>query len=137
MKFVIHCFVALVLASGSSSPFAANVELTEQQFANVKLATTAVTAREGQARLSMSGTLTADRRKSHAVAPVVEGIVVELKSVEYERVRKGQVLARLRSNTLGQAQAEYLEALARFDLAQAERNRIEGLWKDGVVAESR
>jgi cobalt-zinc-cadmium efflux system membrane fusion protein len=52
-------------------------------------------------------------------------------------VKKGQVLARLRSHNLGQAQAEYLEALARFDLARAERTRIEGLWKDGIVAESR
>lgn len=116
---------------------AADLELTPQQLANAKLTTTVVGARDSQARLSLTGTLRADRRKSYAVAPVVEGVVTELKVVEHERVRKGQVLARLRSNTLGQSQADYLEALARFDLAQSERNRIESLWKDGVVAESR
>lgn len=116
---------------------AADLELTAQQMANLKLTTTVVNARDSQARLSLTGTLRADRRKTHSIAPIVEGMVTELKVIEHERVRKGQVLARLRSNTLGQSQADYLEAMARHELAQSERNRIESLWKDGVVAESR
>lgn len=116
---------------------AADLELTAQQMANLKLSTTVVNARDSQARLNLTGTLRADRRKTHAVAPIVEGMVTELKVIEHERVRKGQILARLRSSTLGQTQADYLEALARNELAQTERNRIESLWKEGVVAESR
>lgn len=116
---------------------AAELSLTAAQLANAHLVTTTVTARQIQPRLTLSGTLTTDRRKSHRVAPVVDGMVIELNAVEHEPVRKAQVLARLRSNSLGQAQADYLESLARFDLARAERTRIQGLWKDGVVAESR
>ena len=116
---------------------AAELKLTEAQLANAHLTTTTVTSREIQPRLNLTGTLTADRRKSHRIAPVVDGMVIELRAVEHEPVRKGQVLARLRSHSLGQAQADYLEGLARFDLARAERARIEGLWKDGIVAESR
>ena len=116
---------------------AAELELTDEQLANANLATATVTTRESNPILKLPGTLMSDRRRSYRVAPVVEGMVTELLVVEHERVRKGQVLARLRSNTLGQAQADYLEAQARFQLAQAERKRIEGLWKDGAVAESR
>jgi len=116
---------------------AVELELTEEQLANAHLTTTTVTVREIQPRLKLTGTLTPDRRKSHRVTQVVDGIVTELKVVEHETVRKGQVLARLRSHSLGQAQADYLEALARFELAQSERVRIEGLWKDGIVSESR
>ncbi|WP_162893683.1 efflux RND transporter periplasmic adaptor subunit [Marinobacter sp. Arc7-DN-1] len=116
---------------------AAELVLTQQQLASAQLATTTVTARELKPRLGLTATLTADRRKSHRVTPVVDGLVTELLMVENDTVHKGQVLARLRSNSLGQAQADYLEALARFDLARAERARIEGLWKDGIVAESR
>lgn len=116
---------------------AAEVELTEEQLASARLTTTTVATREIEPRMNLTATLTADRRKSHRVTPVVEGMVTELLAVENEAVQRGQVLARLRSNGLGQAQADYLEALARFDLARAERTRIEGLWKDGIVAESR
>ncbi|MBZ0070123.1 MAG: efflux RND transporter periplasmic adaptor subunit [Gammaproteobacteria bacterium] len=116
---------------------AAELELTQEQLANAQLTTTTVTARELKPRLNLTATLTADRRKSHRVTPVVDGMVTELLAVDNEAVQKGQVLARLRSNSLGQAQAGYLEALARFELARAERTRIEGLWKDGIVAESR
>ncbi|MEK6683954.1 MAG: efflux RND transporter periplasmic adaptor subunit [Nitrospirota bacterium] len=116
---------------------AAELELTKEQLANVNLTTATVTARESHARLKLNGVLTADQRKTHRVAPVVDGMVTELQVVAHERVLKGQILARLRSHSLGQAQADYLEALSRFELAQTERARIEGLWKEGVVAESR
>lgn len=116
---------------------AAEFTLTEEQLANAHISTTTVTSREIQPRLNLTGMLTADQRKSYRVTPVVDGIVIELQAVEHEPVREGQVLARLRSHSLGQAQADYLESLARFDLARAERTRIEGLWKDGIVAENR
>lgn len=113
------------------------LELSKEQLANVNLAIYAVTVRESHMRLHLSGSLSADQRKSYRVAPVVDGMVTALQVVAHDNVRKGQMLARLRSNNLGQAQADYLEALARYELALAERKRIESLWKDGVVAESR
>ena len=116
---------------------AAEVKLTPAQLDNAKLTITTVTTREISPQLRVTGTLMADQRKTHRVAPVVDGVVTELRAIAHEHVRKGHVLARLHSPTLGQTQADYLEALARFDLAQSERTRIEGLWKDGVVAENR
>ncbi len=129
-------FICALLGMPALS-FAATLQLTPAQLANVKLTTTTVTSRENLSQLKLNGILTADRRKTHRVAPVVDGVVTTLRVVAHEKVRKGQVLAQLRSHSLGQAQADYLEALARFELARAERKRIEGLWKDGVVAESR
>lgn len=116
---------------------AVELELTKEQLESVNLTTAAVSTRKSHTQLKLNGVLIADQRKTHRVAPVVDGMVTELRVVAHERVRKGQVLARLRSHSLGQAQADFLEALARFELARAERARIEGLWKDGVVAESR
>ncbi|NOZ55026.1 MAG: efflux RND transporter periplasmic adaptor subunit [Gammaproteobacteria bacterium] len=121
----------------SASVFAAQLQLTKAQLANINLTTATVSNRESLRHLKLNAILTADRRKTHRIAPVVDGIVTTLQVVAHEEVHKGQVLARLRSHSLGQAQAEYLEALARFELADANRTRIEGLWKDGVVAESR
>lgn len=129
--------IVLVFMLAPTLTFAAPLQLTPAQLANVKLTTATVSTRESLTLLKLNAVLTADRRKTHRVAPVVDGLVTTLHVVAHEEVRKGQVLAQLRSHSLGQAQAEYLEALARFDLAKAERSRIEGLWNDGVVAESR
>jgi cobalt-zinc-cadmium efflux system membrane fusion protein len=136
-KLLIVPTYILVLMLAPTLAFAAPLQLTPAQLANFKLTTATVSTRESLTQLKLNAVLTADRRKTYRVAPVVDGLVTTLQVVAHEEVRKGQVLAQLRSHSLGQAQAEYLEALARFDLARAERTRIEGLWKDGVVAESR
>ncbi len=134
-------FLTLVLVLpfliASVSVSAVELQLTPAQLVNANLKTAMVSSRESLTRLKLNGILTVDQRKTYRVAPVVDGLVTVLKVVANEKVHKGQVLARLRSHSLGQAQAGYLEALARFELAGAERARIEGLWKDGVVAESR
>ncbi len=136
MNKLLTAFIFTFVFSSTLS-FAAELQLTPAQLANVDLTTTTVSNRESLTQLKLNAILTADRRKTYRVAPVVDGVVINLRVVAHEKVRKGQVLAQLRSHSLGQAQAEYLEALARFELAEAERKRIEGLWKDGVVAESR
>lgn len=129
--------IILYLILAPTLAFTAELQLSPEQLANVDLTTAIVSNRESLTQLKLNAVLTADRRKTHRVAPVVDGLVTTLQVVAHEQVHKGQVLARLRSHNLGLAQAEYLEALARFELAEAERRRIEGLWKDGVVAESR
>tara|TARA_R110002050_G_scaffold57423_5_gene129175 strand:+ start:88074 stop:89174 length:1101 start_codon:yes stop_codon:yes gene_type:complete len=115
----------------------AELHLTPEQLKNTHLTTTKVTERQGITQLKLNGILTVDQRKSYRVAPVVEGMVTSLHVVDHDEVTKGQILATLSSNSLGEAQADYLEALARFELAKSERARIESLWKEGIVAENR
>ena len=137
MNIVKHRLFVLFVGLSPALLAAAEVKLTPAQLDNAKLTITTVTTRAINPQLRVTGTLMADQRKTHRVAPVVDGVVTELRTIAHEHVRKGHILARLHSPTLGQTQAGYLEALARFDLAQSERARIEGLWKDGVVAENR
>lgn len=132
-----HITKSLLLSLATLPIVVGAFELTPQQMANVKVTTTTVTERQSAATLFVNGTVRADQQRLFRVAPVVDGLVTDLKVVEYNSVRKGQVLARLHSNTLGQAQADYLEALARHEVAQTEYQRIKGLYQDGVVAESR
>lgn len=131
-------FVKSLLAVVVALPLTVSaLELTPQQVANTTLSTTTVTTREAVASITVNGTLRADQQRLFRVSPVVDGLVTELNVVEQTEVSKGQVLARLRSNTLGQAQADYLEALARFEVAEADYIRMKGLRDDGVVAGSR
>lgn len=54
-----------------------------------------------------------------------------------DRVRKGQILARLQSPALAEAQRGLLQASTQEQLAKGNFIRDEQLWKDGIVAESR
>ncbi len=131
-------FTKSLLAVVVALPLTASaLELTPQQMSNVTISTATVAPREAAATFSVNGTLRADQQRLFRVSPVVDGLVTELKVVAQTHVRKGQLLARLRSSTLGQAQTDYLEALSRFEVARADYQRIKGLSDDGVVSESR
>ena len=131
-------FVKSLLMMLMILPAAAHaLELTPQQMANLQLKTTKAVERQAATVITVNGDLRADRQRVFRIAPVVDGLVTALNVVEHAAVRKGQVLANLHSNALGQAQAEYLEARARHEVTRAEHLRIKGLYQDGVVSESR
>ena len=113
------------------------LELTPQQQSSLKIDTVTLQARESAATVIASGTLQADQKRLFRVTPVVAGLVTDLNVVAQTTVRKGQLLAQLHSNALGEAQAEYLDALSRHEVAQSDLQRIQSLYKEGVVAESR
>ena len=54
-----------------------------------------------------------------------------------DQVRKGQVLARLQSPALAEAQRGFLQASTQEQLARGNFTRDEALLKDGIIAESR
>ncbi len=54
-----------------------------------------------------------------------------------DHVRKGQVLARLQSPALAEAQRGFLQASTHEQLARGNFSRDEQLWKEGIIAESR
>lgn len=137
MKHINICFLFFALCFSPSLVLAEALELTTEQLANLELKTVTIESREASPTLKLTGMLKADRRKAFHIAPVVDGVVVKLEVVEHDQVRKGQTLARFHSNALGQAQANYLGALTHFNFTKTERARIQALWTDGVVPESR
>jgi RND family efflux transporter MFP subunit len=137
MNFYNKTLVAIICAFNAGLVGGAELVLTPEQQKTANVDTITVTAQKNSSRIRLTGTLTADQRKSTRIAPIVEGTVTHLYVVAHDSVRKAQVLATLRSASLGQAQGDYLEALARLELAQAESTRIESLSRDGIVAESR
>ena len=111
------------------------VVLTSEQAASAGLTTAVVEAREASDTLQLPGTLELDPRRSWRVSPLVEGVVEQVGATAHDVVRKGQVLARLRSSALGEAQVAWLEARAALRLASADRERNLTLRTDGVVSE--
>ena len=54
-----------------------------------------------------------------------------------DHVQKGQLLARLQSPALAEAQRGYLQASTQEQLANGNFSRDQQLWKDGIISESR
>jgi RND family efflux transporter MFP subunit len=65
------------------------------------------------------------------------GVIEALLVAEGERVEPGQVLARLRSPELVDAQSSYVEAVTRLALAESQLARDRMLHNEGVIAERR
>lgn len=119
-------------------PFMAGaMELTPEQMATVQLESSTVTHQNTAERFQVSGMLRADQQRVHLVAPLVESVVTRLGAVQNSQVKQGELLAYLHSNSLGIAQAEYLESLAHYQLAEAELTRLKALHKDGVISQGR
>jgi cobalt-zinc-cadmium efflux system membrane fusion protein len=70
---------------------------------------------------------------STPLAAMIEQILVGVG----DRVHKGEILARLQSPALAEAQGSLLQAATQEQLAKDTFNRDEQLWKEGIIAESR
>ena len=112
------------------------IDLTAAQVASSAFRTAAVEAREASSILRLPGSLAVDPRRSWRVSPVVEAVVDEVGAAAHDVVRKGQVLARLRSAAVGDAQVAWLEARTNLRIASANRERNLGLRKQAVVSEA-
>jgi RND family efflux transporter MFP subunit len=73
----------------------------------------------------------------HVVSTPLPGLVEAVLVAVNEPVRRGQVLARMQSTALAEAQRGYLQALTQQQLAQANLDRDNRLAAEGLIAESR
>lgn len=71
------------------------------------------------------------------IAAPLAGLVQTLAVAPNDVVKKGQLLARLQSPMLVDAQREFLQAASQAQLAQSHFKRDEQLFKEGIIAESR
>jgi cobalt-zinc-cadmium efflux system membrane fusion protein len=71
------------------------------------------------------------------VTSTVSGVVSRLLVAEGDVVAAGQPLAEITSTELLQLQREFIEAKLALDLASAQAERDQGLYRDGIIAERR
>ncbi len=71
------------------------------------------------------------------VSTPLSGLLESLRVAEGQRVRRGDLLAVVRSPDLLEAQRTYLDALNRYELAESNYRRDRQLYKEGIIAERR
>ncbi|MBP7127480.1 efflux RND transporter periplasmic adaptor subunit [Myxococcota bacterium] len=87
------------------------------------------------APVMLTGEVRFDERRVTHLAPRTDGVIRAVHVQVGDRVRPGQVLVEVDSVALGEAQGEYLEAMAARDLASRTLRRQEALRQEGVSSE--
>lgn len=86
--------------------------------------------------LRVSGRVEADETRLARVSSPVTGRVIELDVVEGQRIRKGALIAVIRSTELADAQSKYLKAYSQRQLSQRAVERAKRLLDAGIIGEA-
>jgi multidrug efflux pump subunit AcrA (membrane-fusion protein) len=132
--------VGALLAAALALPVrAAAVELavTAEQAQSVGI-TTARPARDDRSPLQgLSAHVVVPNSQMNVVSTPLPGLLESLTVSISQTVKKGQVLARIQSPALAEAQRLFVQATNQSSLAAATLKRDASLWQEGIIAESR
>lgn len=113
------------------------IRLDERQIRAAGIETGRPEPETGPAEIALPGTVTVPPQQLRVVAAPAAGLLETLLVAPDERVRQGQVLARLRSPDLVEAQRLYLQAQTTSDLSGEKLRRDEQLFRERIIAERR
>lgn len=89
-----------------------------------------------RATLRVAGRVEADETRIARISAPLTGRITEMIATEGQAVRRGQVLATIRSNELSDAQFAYLKAVSQRQLADRAVARAKQLISAGVIGEA-
>lgn len=124
----------LALALGAS---AQEIALSPEQGRALGVAVQAPVAESGGEVVGLAAEVMVPNNQLHVVSTPLPGLVESIEVAVNEPVRKGQLLARMQSSALAEAQRGFLQALTQLQLAGANLDRDQKLAAEGLIAESR
>lgn len=137
---------AAALAGAAATPLAARaqpgtpdvaIRLDERQIRASGIETGRPEPETGPAEIALPGNVVVPPQQLRVVAAPAAGLLEAIFVTPDERVRAGQVLARLRSTDLVEAQRLFLQAQTANDLAAEKLRRDEQLYRERIIAERR
>lgn len=111
------------------------VVLSPEALAGTRITTAAVEARALAPQIETTGAVGFNEDRLAHVGPRVAGRLASVKATLGQRVGRGEVLAVVDSVELGQAQADYLQAKSREEIARENSEREEKLAADRISSQ--
>ena len=138
MKFKVITLLSLVFMFGQSCRH--KEVAVETKFCltpTMEKSTTIDTVRNGEVEdeLKLTGKITYDEEKVIKIFPQVSGIVKEVKVSIGEQVKKGQVLAIIKSSEMAGFENDLNNAQSNFEVSQKNLNAVEDMYKGGLSSE--
>ena len=112
-----------------------HIKLSPEALKTLNLKTALVELRNLVGEITTTAVIEPDRTRISHVSPRISGRVIDVKSFLGDSVQKGQVLAELDSIELGQTKAEYLKSRANLEVARANYDRENRLFKKKISSE--
>ncbi len=131
-------FIATILLSLSGGAVTAkpiSITAEQQQALGIKVAP--VKAVELSWSIPYPAQVVVPNAQLRVVSALQTGLLETLLVAEGQKLKKGQALATIQSPQLLEQQRNYLTALSQLDLAKADWQRDEQLYKEGIIAERR
>lgn len=100
---------------------------------NIDLKNETVERRSLARELHVTGRIQAEVSKEIDVSPRFSGRVVEIDVTPGQRVQKGQLLAKVDSQEVGELQAELIEAQSKLDIARAHEERERQIYEEHLA----
>lgn len=132
--------IGLLLSSIFTLPAAyaaEDIPLSAQQAQALDIVAAPLRKQEAGVATGLPAQVVIPNSQMRVVSAPVAGFVEAMRVAVNEQVKQGQVLARLESPTLIEAQRTFLQAVTRAALRRDNFGRDEKLFKEGIIAESR
>lgn len=113
------------------------IKVDARQMRSIGVETQALSGGGEGTRRSLPAQVVIPNAQIRVVAAPLAGLVQTMAVAPNDAVKQGQLLARLQSPMLIEAQREFLQAATQAELAQASYRRDEQLFKEGIIAEGR
>jgi cobalt-zinc-cadmium efflux system membrane fusion protein len=134
---VIRFFLLFVSLIGQAALAADEIVLSAQQIQSLGIATAKLPSKQQGELAGLPAQVTIPGDQLYIVSTPLPATVEQVAVGVGDAVKKGQLLARLQSPALAEAQRGLLEASTQAQLAKENLARDEQLWKDGIISESR
>lgn len=137
-----HSFTAKIVADSDGKTHAfsfeqieARVTMTDAQMKNNGVQIAKAGPARIKAALQLTGEVRLNEDRTVRIVPRLGGVVETVSANAGDRVRKGQVLAVVSSQTLADQRSEFLAAQKRMGLARTTFDREKKLWEAKISAE--
>lgn len=127
----------LILFSANNAFATDELELSARQIQALGISVASLPAKSAGEIPGMPAQVVIPSNQLFIVSTPLPAMVEQILVGVGDHVHKGQVLARLQSPALAEAQRGLLQASTQEQLARGNFSRDEQLWKDGIIAESR
>jgi len=114
-----------------------DIALSAQQAQALGIVSAPVQRQDAAPGIGLPAQVVVPNNQMHIVSAPTDGLVQAMLAAVSEEVKRGQVLARLQSPALIEAQRVFLQAAARAELRRGNFRRDEELFREGIIAHSR
>ncbi|MCL4316150.1 MAG: efflux RND transporter periplasmic adaptor subunit [Gammaproteobacteria bacterium] len=116
---------------------AEDIALSAQQVQALDIVSAPLQRQDAAAGTGLPAQVVIPNNQMHIVSAPTDGFVQAMLAAVNEEVKRGQVLARLKSPALIEAQRAFLQAATRAELRRGNLRRDEELFQEGIIAHSR